>query len=362
MESPFKRGIVSFGPGVLPYLNTVLNSQLLGQFLFGIYTGLFAVTILMYLHQENRIASSKTIIVGSMTALYALTSLTIAIKWFYTNKRFCTDGDSRVDIFVGPDNSIVTIVLQIITQNSVAFIIADGVLVWRCFHACGQSFRSAILPITLLVLETLLVLSDVIIHCLWEDFLFYANSRWISINSFWYTLDGAMFVSVAATSLASTFIICWQVYAHTKPGSRSRRRYRNVIDALIQSSALYSSVLVIEAVLNIIQGHPLLYKGRALQNIYPSLLLEYFDVVAALVTGIAPTLMVARLIVSSYNEDTEVSSFSFPKDLITHPASYSNEPQANDNNIEDTGTQTNQSLRIGEADGDSLISLISRHA
>ncbi|KAF9536221.1 hypothetical protein CPC08DRAFT_771668 [Agrocybe pediades] len=162
-----------------------------------------------------------------------------------------------------------------------------------------------------------------------------------------------MFVSVAATSVMVTFIICRQVYAHTKPGSRSRRRYRNVIDTLIQSSALYSGVLVIEAVLYIIEGN--------LQNMYPGILLQYFDVVAALVTGIAPTLMVARLIASSSEKDTEGSSFSFPTDLTTHPTSHSNGPQPNNSNVGDVETQWNESSRIGQANEDQLISQISRH-
>ncbi|KAF4613776.1 hypothetical protein D9613_007358 [Agrocybe pediades] len=336
--------------------SATLNSALLCQFLFGGYTGIFAVTIHMYLHKENRIASSKTVIVGSMTALYVLTTITVALSWFNINKGFIgtvaglTSGKPDASF---PTLSMVMSVLQTITENSVTFIIADGVLVWRCFHACGRSFRSSILPITLFILESVLVICD---RCLDTVFLL-SDSKlnpWLSIYSILFTLDGAMYISVAATSLTSTFVICWQVYVHTKHGSRSRRRYRNVMDALIQSSALYSSVLVIEAVLDIMEG-PLSTKPTTLQTTYLDLIAQYVNVVVALLTGIAPTLMVARLIASSSHENTEISSSSFPIDLITHPTSHSNGFQGNNSHIGDVETQWN-----GEADSDSLISQISR--
>ncbi|KAF9542237.1 hypothetical protein CPC08DRAFT_716970 [Agrocybe pediades] len=299
----------------------------------------------MYLHKEIRVASSKAVVVGSMTALYVLTTIGVALNWFSTNEGFASTVASG-----GSTLSIVMFVLQTITENGVTFIIADGVLVWRCFHACGRSFRSSILPITLFILETVLVICDIILWCL--DTVFFPSdlklSPRVSIYSILSILDGAMFISVAVTSLAATFTICWQVYVHTKHVSRSRRRYRNVMDALIQSSALYSSVLVIEAVLSIMQG-PLSTKSPHLE-----LRAQFVNVVVSLLTGIAPTLMVARLIASSSHEDTEISSSSFPTDLITHPTSHSNGFQGNNNHIGDVETHWN-----GEADSDSLISQIS---
>ncbi|KAF9559278.1 hypothetical protein CPC08DRAFT_818828 [Agrocybe pediades] len=315
----------------------------------------------MYFRQSNRIASRKSIIVGSMIALYALIASNAVLGWYYTIEHFFTYGGSNYQIFLGPTYSPGVYTFSLIVNSGVTFIIADGVLVWRCFHASGQSIRRSALPIGLLILETALIICFNVVSYLrdYEPEIFHVLLTLWSATAI---LAGVMYVSIAATSLTATFMICRQVYTHTKPGSRSRRRYRNVIDASIQSSALYSIVLVVHAILNIIDGLPQFLRTTTRQNMYPPLLLHYSGTVLDLVTGIAPTLMVARLIVSSYNEDTEVSSFSFPKDLITHPASHSEVPQADNNNLEDTGTQTNQSLRIGEADGDSLISLISRHA
>ncbi|KAF9559280.1 hypothetical protein CPC08DRAFT_708943 [Agrocybe pediades] len=306
-----------------------------------------------------------------MTALYALTIINVALDWRSTNERFCTDGGSREEIFHDPVTSFWMDVFSSIVGGGVTFVIADGVLVWRCFHASGRSFLSTALPIGLLILETVLVIGNIVfplvVTSVPQFLLSLELSKLSTLDSIIGLLSGAMLASVAATSLATTFIICRQIYKHTKHRSRSRRRYRKIIDALIQSSALYSIGVVIMAVMSIVGGIPSSsFKPATPQNIKrtidPIMLSRFLGSVVVLATGIAPTLMVVRLFVSSYNEDTEVSSFSFPKDLITHPASHSNETRANNDDLEDVGAQTNQSLRIGEADGDSLISLISRHA
>ncbi|KAF4615802.1 hypothetical protein D9613_012476 [Agrocybe pediades] len=228
-------------------------------------------------------------------------------------------------------------ILQLITRN-VTFIIVDGLLVWRCFHACGQSLRNSALPIGFLILEAVVVICGILVGCIifFRSLPIFTSLKPETWDSILFILGNAMGPSAAATSLVSTFMICRQVYAHTTDGSRSRRRYRHVINALIQSSGLYSGVLVIEGILGIISHY--LSQPITPKNMYIGLILQYLVVVVSLLNGIAPTLMVARLIVSSYNEDTEVSSFSFPKDLITHPASHSNETRANDNDLEDAGT------------------------
>ncbi|KAF4615730.1 hypothetical protein D9613_012480 [Agrocybe pediades] len=292
-------------------------------------------------------ASSKTIIVGSMAALYALTTITVAINWHFTNQRFCTDGGSRDQIFLGPVTSSWMYVFASIVGGGATFIIADGVLVSGLFgvfyiydSGTGSNYAVRCGDVSTHVANhfaavhyqlvcsswkyvVLVICSDVVSSLVYNEPQVFHVREFLTLVSVTTILDGAMYVSVAATSLAATYIICGQVYTHTKPGSRSRRRYRNVIDALIQSSALYSSVIVIEAVLYIVEGLPSSLKPTTPQNMNPIFVLGFFSDAVVLVTGIAPTLMVARLVLSSYNEDAEVSSISFPKYLITHPTTHS---------------------------------------
>ncbi|KAF9559271.1 hypothetical protein CPC08DRAFT_818822 [Agrocybe pediades] len=140
-------------------------------------------------------------------------------------------------------------------------------------------------------------------------------------------------ISVAMTSLAATFTICRQIYAHTKPKSRLRRRYRTVTDVLIQSSGLYSIVVLVQAALGLAEILEL-HNGRSFDQLIPvEYALTFLKNLSILVAGIAPTLMVARLAAPSSHEDTEVSSISFPPDIVTHPTCHSDGPEVNISNI-----------------------------
>jgi len=54
-----------------------------------------------------------------------------------------------------------------------------------------------------------------------------------------------MFVSIAATSLAATAIICHFIYTSQPHNLRSRRQYKQIADILIQSSAMYTTVVLV---------------------------------------------------------------------------------------------------------------------
>jgi len=57
-------------------------------------------------------------------------------------------------------------------------------------------------------------------------------------------ISGAMLSTVAATSLVSTVMICLHIYSSTTHDRRSRKRYKHIIDAMVQSSAVYTTVAI----------------------------------------------------------------------------------------------------------------------
>ncbi|KAF9545345.1 hypothetical protein CPC08DRAFT_716214 [Agrocybe pediades] len=230
-----------------------LNSTLLIQFLFGTYTGVFPAAIYIYLHKENRSASKDRIVIGSIVVLYCIAACTVLVNWFYTSVGFSKDGATRLDIFIGsvaPDfPEGVGVLLDV--AELLGFALADVLLVWRCFHACGRSVRKSLLPIALFIVETGLVISSMVYECLLDAEPGFATSK---RNETFNRLSAAALVSVALTSLVATFMICRQIYIRTSPGSRSRKRYRTVINTLVESAALYSAALVFEAILDFLDA------------------------------------------------------------------------------------------------------------
>ncbi|KAF4618109.1 hypothetical protein D9613_012680 [Agrocybe pediades] len=297
------------------YISADLNSTLLFQFLFGIYTGVFPATIYVYLHKENRSVTKDRIVIGSIAVLYGVTALImIPLNWFYTDDMICTNGGTRADMF----NESTTVelpaglTLMRDLKTFIGFFLADGLLVWRCSHAHGRSFKRTLLPIGLLIVEIAIVTCTTVYQCLFTvvpDFVTVEQAKVLD------RLNAAKFVSVAATSLIATLMICRQIYICTAPGSSSRRRYRIIINALIQSSALYSASVIFTAILDFLDTGALESSFTvAVTSQYASALVEMF-------TGLAPTLMVGQLALSSgyaSYEETKLSSARLPSELLVH--------------------------------------------
>jgi len=55
------------------------------------------------------------------------------------------------------------------------------------------------------------------------------------------TISAVRLVTIALTSLTSTSAICRYIYLNTSENLRSRRKYKHIVDILLQSSILYST-------------------------------------------------------------------------------------------------------------------------
>ena len=60
-------------------------------------------------------------------------------------------------------------------------------------------------------------------------------------------VGGAMYISIALTSLTGTFMICYHIYSSTS-NSKARKRYKRIVDILIQSSIMYTTAIVLETI------------------------------------------------------------------------------------------------------------------
>jgi len=143
-------------------------------------------------------------------------------------------------------------------------------------------------------------------------------------------IAGAMYASVAATSVATTFIIWHFIYSQTIFNG-GYRRYKDIIDILIQSSAVYSAIAVATTVC------AFLITGEAETSMNVVIVDNYFEGISVIMTvsnncvfesniftkpplqGLAPTVMVARLSVLSDSRDPEMSHDTFlSESVLTH--------------------------------------------
>ncbi|KAF9554115.1 hypothetical protein CPC08DRAFT_821904 [Agrocybe pediades] len=304
-----------------------LNSTLLFSFLFGIYTGLFPATIYIYIHKENRTRAKDRIIIGSVTALYLITALINAISCYDTNILFVTHSGNRVELFIESADEEFPLGVEITSSFTtfLSLLIADGLLVWRCFHSCGGSLRRCLLPIALLTIETVLVISALVFSCLLNAI---PDFHTIHTSAILNHLSAAAYTAVVATSLVSTGLICVQIWRLTRQSSRSRNYYQTIIRALIESSALYTVAVLFEAILDFNDT------GSLERSFEVFLISNYGAASSQIIAGLAPTLMIARLFWSTGQEDAQGSSASLPSEFVSHAF----ESHANGANTASLGT------------------------
>ncbi|KAF9554103.1 hypothetical protein CPC08DRAFT_821899 [Agrocybe pediades] len=313
-------------------ISAELNSTLLVQFLFGIYTGLFPVALYIHTRKENRTQSRDRIIIGVIAALYGSTLLWLLSNWLFTSIIFCKSIATRVDIFLESVSGNMPAGERILgnVTSFVVFLLADGLLVWRCFHACGRSFQKSLLPIVLLIVEASLVVSSLAYNSLISTNPTFATSK---ANGIANRLNAALLTSVAATSLVSTAVICLRIRPHTSPGSPSRKHYQTIINILIESSAFYTIIAIIMAILSFANT------GNVDSAFTVIIVSEYMDALSQIISGLAPTLMIAALVVSSsHNSGTEVSSAHIPSDLISSASGVKAENVGSDLEMQQSGS------------------------
>ncbi|KAF9536316.1 hypothetical protein CPC08DRAFT_771618 [Agrocybe pediades] len=168
-------------------------------------------------------------------------------------------------------------------------------------------------------------------------------------------LSGATSIAVVLTSLFSTGITCLQIWRHTSPSSRSWKHYKAIINALIQSSAIYTVIVLFQAIL----GFTDTGNVRSQSSFTILLILEFADMAGQMTSGLAPTLMIARLVLSSSEEDTVVSSAHLPSELISR-AHYAT-GTANMTNVgADLEMQQRRSFGVDEQESEE-IQVVSRN-
>ncbi|KAF9553203.1 hypothetical protein CPC08DRAFT_788271 [Agrocybe pediades] len=332
-------------------ISSNLHSALIYQFLAGVYTGVLPATIYIYRQKENHTLSRDRIVIGCIIALYCITIINLMTAWYSTSVLLCANGATRLEMVIEILVDVLpkwdSILLVITVYISFAF--SDGLLVWRCFHACGRSFRKILLPIVLFILEAALLVSSIVYACMLNNKPGFKSLQTVQIFNH---LDAAMLIAVAATSLVSTILICLRIWQHTTPRSTSRKRFRTVINALIQSSGIYSATVLLLAILGFLTN------GSIPESFTPLVIINYVQGVSGIVAGcttqgLAPTLMVAQLAWLSYSscqDDHEVSTAHLPSELITRAT------QAISANLQDVGTDLEQQqtppVQVGETEED----------
>ncbi|KAF8186755.1 hypothetical protein BJ912DRAFT_970635 [Pholiota molesta] len=248
----------------------------------------------IYIH-STRSLSKSTLVSAAITILYMDVMVGAGCQWYVAKWQLVDNGDTRdsvsLSLWTFPRWSGVVSDLSFF----ISYMIADGLLIWRCFIVWNRSLRIISVSVLLIIAEIALLFVSV---------AFQAKYRGVILPpALVATMDdllaAALFMSFA-TTLVSTLLIAYRIYSVSKQQLPSSRRFNHIIDIVIQSGAIYAFSQLAFAI-----GSILTSTGFNTRKIA---FLDYTSALSEAITGILPTIMVAR--VSLLSDETIYPSTS----------------------------------------------------
>ncbi|PBK89749.1 hypothetical protein ARMGADRAFT_1083218 [Armillaria gallica] len=254
---------------VFRYLDAQLNSGILYALLYGIYTGILAVTLWnIFINKCWPIRRAMVIVI---ILIHTLITINFASYWSLMCLAFIKNGQSFWSVFLELNDATKAAQWEMGITASISTILADLYMIWFCWMVWGRRWLVVLLPIFSLVSA---IVSRIIM--VYYDYVHAPVDTYAIIK---------LYISFnLATTLSCTLLIIYRIVTTVGAGRRAEGRlkvYHRFIEVLVESSALYSVSLILDLAFTIS-----IDSGS-----------YYADTIASIMKGIAPTLLVGRITV-----------------------------------------------------------------
>ncbi|PBK59055.1 hypothetical protein ARMSODRAFT_1090966 [Armillaria solidipes] len=269
----------SFENFALQIRDNKLNETTELALLHGIYTGIISVALWNIFNKKSR--SIGRIMVAITILLYIATTVNFFLNLTFlryllfadAKKKIHYNGVLFVEIFY-----VILLTLKMERRFDIGIsitavmstVIADSIMIWRCWMVWGRHWPIVLLPILCLICGFVCRILDMITG-------FSVNlplTEGLSVSLL------VIYIScILATTLWCTTLIVIRILTITRGANDRLRDYHRIIEVLVESSALHSVTLIIYIAL------------EASHNMASN----YFDTLAAITTGVAPTLLIGRV-------------------------------------------------------------------
>ncbi|KAJ7256434.1 hypothetical protein C8J57DRAFT_1075046, partial [Mycena rebaudengoi] len=224
-----------------------------------------------------------------LIAMYILATTHSFNRWIIITHAFIDHSDTPTSTALALIQPPLSLELGGAIVFSTNILISDCVLIWRCWTVWNYNWRIVVLPIICTLVGTgnyihLIHSTAAAQRSLALGFRSIADQAAYILNP---ELDIDMFVDFATpyfilslvTTLLATLLIVVRILTMSEHNTRRERGYGRVIEIVVESALLYSVTLIIFL--------PFLIRGADEQGIVQSFIAQ--------MTGIAPTLIVARV-------------------------------------------------------------------
>ncbi|KAF8869248.1 hypothetical protein CPB85DRAFT_842988 [Mucidula mucida] len=266
-----------------------LHPRMLLALCHGIYTCIFLVA-LYYIAESTQLTRKRIILASTITFLWCTSTIVVGLQWHSVNETFIKHGLSLDDEF----NFAISGGTETLTGSvfrALNTILADLILIWRCWVLYGGKLIVVAVPSLCLVTETIsigLILGRFAVSAVGTS-----QVNWTLV---YYSM------TVATNSLC-TFLILFRIMQVSGVGA-SLKTYRGIIEILVESAVMYAAIYI---ALLVVYAYEFYSPNVVVMTAY-----TYPAVISYSITGIAPTLIIARVMAGHSRPDDSWTRPSLP--------------------------------------------------
>ncbi|KAJ7622397.1 hypothetical protein FB45DRAFT_1006329 [Roridomyces roridus] len=249
-----------------------LQETFIELYMNGFYTGLFFVTLHGMVFRRG-IHRSNPGLFFVLVMMYMLATMHMICRWIVTRNAFINNGATAVTISVyllQPPLWLAVLPAVVLTVNT---LLADFVLIWRYWIIWNQNWVVVALPIMCTLSGAALGFKSI------QEQAAYIINPNLDHDAFVDFATPYFSLSLATTCLA-TLLIVVRIITMSDGNTRKARGYTRVIEIVVESALLYSVAMAIFLAW--------LVSTADFSD-------GYAEAVVTQITGIAPTLIVARV-------------------------------------------------------------------
>ncbi|KAF9554881.1 hypothetical protein CPC08DRAFT_160022 [Agrocybe pediades] len=300
-------------PQDLAHQETQIRLDLYSSMLISACSGIYLVVYLQtsYIVVRRKDRNHRNSIMIILGVLFTLSILGTAIRCYAIDREFVAFAAAQQPINLTVPQNLLPGGLHLI-ENAAFYgscIIADCLMLWRCYHVWGGSRLIIAVPSIILICE--------IVDYFFTIIFISANITNVTPSKamIFDTLQLTLYITPAILSIITTTLISYRIIAVNKSRNRHLRR---LVDIIAQSSAVYTLILVLRAALS--TSVPDAQRTSSRLQIISSTD-TYLEILLLSIVGLAPTAMIARATLLADEEDSRVlSSMRSPIQFVPRSA------------------------------------------
>ncbi|KAF9039601.1 hypothetical protein BDZ89DRAFT_371013 [Hymenopellis radicata] len=208
-----------------------LHPVILLVFCHGIYTCFFFVVLYYILAQSARPKRKR--MASIITFLWSINTILVALEWNLIDNIFIIHGislEDKFDFYLYGGSIPKALTMDVFSK--LGTILADVILIWRCWVMYGGSLVVLAIPSLCLVTETISV--SILIAVYYNPVTGASEVNWSLVY----------YSTTVVTNSLCTFLILFRIVRFSGVLGASFKTYRGVIRILVESAAMYAIIYI----------------------------------------------------------------------------------------------------------------------